>query len=168
MRKFHLFSVSECPAGLHFNPTTTFCALPSLAGCDQGSTSTVKPTDLPTTTTQKPTDSTSTTTKAQETTASITWTKPTTTDPPTTTTVSTTTTVTIPTTKPQETTVTNSVTWPVTTPGVTTPTEIPSGPPIRDSRCIPEVQDGGPISHPFDCGKYLRCSWGWAYGTSHN
>jgi hypothetical protein len=40
--------------------------------------------------------------------------------------------------------------------------------PIPDPRCPAGKPDGGLISHPTDCGKYLRCSWGWGYGRSQN
>jgi hypothetical protein len=50
----------------------------------------------------------------------------------------------------------------------TVPTEKPTGPAIKDPRCKPGVQDGGFVSHPTHCGKYLKCSWGWGYGRSQN
>lgn len=36
--------------------------------------------------------------------------------------------------------------------------------PIKDPRCPEKIQDGGRVSHPNYCNKYLLCSYGWGYG----
>ncbi len=42
--------------------------------------------------------------------------------------------------------------------------------PIKDPRCPPDLHhhDTDLVSHPTDCSKYLRCSWGWGHGRSQN
>ncbi|XP_059058826.1 integumentary mucin C.1-like [Achroia grisella] len=175
--------ITDCPAGLHFNPVLQVCDWPQVAGCEPTSppctpesgnncgenttTTTTTSTTPSTTTTTSTTPSTTTTTEEPCETDPPTTTTTTTTTPSTTTTASTTTTSsTTPSTTTTTSTTPSTTTSTSTTPSTTTTTEEPcetEAPCDEDGRLpngCPVCPDVHLLLPAEDCGQFYYCVHG--------